>query len=50
MKIEKWKFNGEEIDVPILKKKKKEENDIPKELENTLNIAELFIEEEENNE
>lgn len=50
MKIEKWKFNGEEIDVPILDENEKEENDIPKELENTLNIAELFIEEEENNE
>lgn len=49
MKIEKWKYKGKEIDVPILDEEEIEINEIIDELEKTKDLKELLSNRGENN-
>lgn len=42
MKIEKWKFNGKEIDIPILEEEDKEQNEDIEPLESTIDLTETL--------
>lgn len=50
MKIEKWKFKGEEIDVPILDKDEVEVNVDMNDLEDTVDLTQILKENEEHHE
>lgn len=50
MKIEKWNFRGEEIELPIFEDEDIETNEIIEDLENTKDISELLDSENKYNE
>ena len=51
MKIEKWMYNGEEVEVPILEEDDVENNlDINNDLEKTMDLREVIDSIGENNE
>lgn len=51
MKVEKWNFKGEEVDVTIFEEEDKETNEIiDKDLENTIDISKILNDEEDKNE
>lgn len=50
MKIEKWLYNGKEVDVPIFNEEEIETNEDNPEFENTIDLKQVLNDIGENNE